>query len=156
MEDALKGLSNKHLIHGYTCPKSNKTIDVTIQTYIIKLPFILILHLKLFNGEDGQMKQIEFPVDLKIPDECFIKEDPYSYCRSYKLLAVVHHDGKEVGKGHYFTDIYHIGTSSWLRCHGSEVEAISLEQLTKPQDSKIPYLLFYIRCDRLRRRVNKN
>ena len=161
VEDALKNLSNKELIHGYNCPKTNKTIDVTSQTYIEQLPTILILHLKLFNGEDGQtkksMKKIEFPIDLEIPKECLTNSDRPRYSKNYKLLAVVHHDGKEAGKGHYFTDIYHIGTSLWLRCDDSKVEPISVPQLMKPQHSKIPYLLFYRRCDTLRgRESNKN
>ena len=118
------------------------------------MPAILVLHLKLYNDEDGQMKKslkkIEFPIDLEMPKECLTNLDRPKYSKNYKLLAVVHHDGKDAVKGHYFTDIYHIGTSLWLRCDDSKVESISTQQLMRPQNSKIPYLLFYRRCDTLR------
>ena len=121
----------------------------------------MVLHLKLHNGEDAQkirksQKKIDFSIDLEMPKECLTNVDRPKYSRNYKLLAVVHHDGKEIGKGHYFTDIYHIGTSLWLRCDDSKVDAISVQQLMKPQNAKIPYLLFYRRCDTLRVVSNKN
>jgi len=151
VEDALRNLTLSESIQGYQCPKTNKAIEASYQTFLDQLPAILVLHLKLHNDDNGQMKKsmkkINFPIDLEIPKECLAQQDRSKYSKTYKLLAVVHHDGKGTSQGHYFTDIYHIGTSLWLRCDDSKVESISVQQLMHPKDSKIPYLLFYRRFD---------
>lgn len=160
MEDALRNLTLCESLHGFLCPKTNKAIEASYQMYLDQLPAILVLHLKLYNDDKGQMrklmKKINFSIDLEMPKECLTQQDRPKYSKTYKLLAVVHHEGKDHGRGHYFTDIYHIGTSLWLRCDDSKVESISLQQLTHPKDSKIPYLLFYRRCDTLRSSKNQN
>lgn len=42
--------------------------------------------------------------------------------KQYKLFAVVYHDGKEATKGHYVTDAFHVGYSSWLRYDDASVK----------------------------------
>ena len=70
--------------------------------------------------------------------------------KQYKLCAVVYHDGKEATNGHYITDAYHVGYASWLRYDDARVTAVSEEQVLNPQGTKVPYLLFYKRCDTVR------
>lgn len=70
--------------------------------------------------------------------------------KQYKLFAVVYHDGKEASKGHYITDAFHVGYSSWLRYDDASVKAIQEEQVLKPQGTRVPYLLFYRRCDTIK------
>ena len=147
MEDALKNFSKEKLIHGYTCPETNRTTDAIIQTRIEKLPDILIIQLQMFN-EDSQAKKstenINFPISLKIPKECLVKRLP-DYSTTFKLLAAVHH---EAVQDHYFADIYDTGTASWLRCHGTHAERICVQELMKPHQMQ-PYLLFYAKLSSL-------
>lgn len=70
--------------------------------------------------------------------------------KQYKLFAVVYHDGKEATKGHYLTDAYHVGYASWLRFDDSSVKTVQEEQVLKPHGTRVPYLLFYRRCDTVR------
>lgn len=93
--------------------------------------------------------------------------------KQYKLFAVVYHDGKEATKGHYVTDAFHVGYSSWLRYDDASVKPVSTskapsvvvtcnyyfplfqvqeEQVLNPQGTRVPYLLFYRRSDSIRSR----
>jgi len=115
-----------------------------------ELPPIMILHLKrmVHDGytEQKVMKKIDFPVDLFIDKEMLSANCKTKYSlkqRSYKLFAVVYHNGKEAIKGHYISDIYHTGYSCWLRCNDSSVSMISEEEVTTPLHNSTPYILFY-------------
>lgn len=48
------------------------------------------------------MKKLNFPIDLEMPKECLTQQDRSKYSKTYKLLAVVHHDGKDTAKGDLF------------------------------------------------------
>lgn len=67
--------------------------------------------------------------------------------KQYKLFAVVYHDGKEASKGHYVTDVYHVGYASWLRYDDASVKTVQEEQVLNPSGTRVPYLLFYRRSD---------
>ncbi|CAB4069129.1 USP10 [Lepeophtheirus salmonis] len=92
---------------------------------IDELPPVLILHLKRFiynetsGGCQKLLKRIDFPVDLEIAKEILSPNSKTKYHakqRQYKLFGVVYHNGGEATKGHYVTDVYHTGLSTWLRC----------------------------------------
>lgn len=70
--------------------------------------------------------------------------------KQYKLFAVVYHDGKEATKGHYVTDAFHVGYSSWIRYDDASVKPVLEEHVLKPQGTRVPYLLFYRRSDTIR------
>lgn len=67
--------------------------------------------------------------------------------KMYRLFAVVYHDGREASKGHYITDVYHSGYSSWLRYDDSSVKPVSENNVLRPRTPRVPYLLYYRRCD---------
>lgn len=67
--------------------------------------------------------------------------------KHYKLFAVVYHDGKEASKGHYVTDVFHIGYSNWIRYDDSTVKPISEHIVLHPRSPRVPYLLYYRRYD---------
>lgn len=67
--------------------------------------------------------------------------------KQYKLFAVVYHDGKEVSKGHYITDVFHVGYSSWIRYDDSTVKAVPESNVLHPKSPRVPYLLYYRRYD---------
>lgn len=160
VEDALRQMTKSQPIQDYTCPKTNKHIDANYQSVLEQLPPILILHVKLFSydkngGMKKLMKKLDFPMDLEIPRECLL-QDRNRVAKSYKLLSVVYHEGTEAHKGHFLTDLYHIGAGLWLRCDDSVVSHVSLSELLHPNAPKTPYLLFYRRYDTLRSNLNRN
>lgn len=67
--------------------------------------------------------------------------------RQYKLFAVTYHDGKEATKGHYITDAYHVGYGTWVRYDDSSVRSIFEMDVLNPKIPRVPYLLYYRRCD---------
>ena len=67
-------------------------------------------------------------------------------------VLVVYHSGAEAMKGHYVTDVYHLGLNHWLRCDDASIKVISLSQVLTTGESSgnmLPYLLFYRRQDTL-------
>lgn len=76
--------------------------------------------------------------------------------RTYRLFAVVYHDGKEATRGHYFTDVYHTGYGSWLRYNDSSVKPVSEYNVLAPRPPQVPYLLWYRRCDTIPQQGNNN
>lgn len=153
--EALESLVSKNQLEGVTSSKTNEEVEAWQQVMIEELPIVLILHLKCFNfKEDGctkVIKSMDFPVDLKIDSKLLSSKKTYTVKeKQYKLFAVVCHDGKEISKGHYITDAYHVGYASWLRYDDASVKSISEEQVLKPQGTRVPYLLFYRRSDSVR------
>lgn len=67
--------------------------------------------------------------------------------KQYKLFAVVYHDGKEASKGHYITDVLHYGYGQWLRYDDSSVKPVNENSVLHPRNPRVPYLLYYRRCD---------
>lgn len=69
--------------------------------------------------------------------------------KQYKLFAVVYHDGKEASKGHYITDVLHTGYDIWIRYDDSTVKTVTEHMVLHPRAPRVPYLLYYRRCDTL-------
>jgi len=152
--DALvKNFANEKL-DGFVCSKTKKEIDATRSLSIEELPPILILHLKRFvydantGGVQKILKQIEFSVDLEVSKSILSAECRASNKqRQYKLFSVVYHNGREATKGHYVTDIFHTGYSSWLHCDDSQVSATCEQSVLAPSPTSTPYILLYRRGD---------
>ena len=103
------------------------------------------------------MKQIDFGVDLEISKSILSAECRASTKqRQYKLFSVVYHNGREATKGHYVTDIFHTGYSSWLHCDDSQVTPTCEQSVLAPGPTSTPYLLFYRRGDTMLGMERKN
>lgn len=152
VSEALEALVSKTQLEGVTSSNTNEEVQAWHQFILEELPVILVLHLKCFdfklNGCTKIIKALDFPIDLKIEDKLLSSpktQKPKE--KQYKLFAVVYHDGKEASKGHYITDTFHVGYSSWIRYDDASVKTIQEEHVLKPQGTRVPYLLFYRRCD---------
>merc|ERR1719397_738744 len=154
LTDALGQNFANEKLDGYICSKTKKEIEATRILSLEELPPVLILHLKRFvyDGKTGGvqkvMKQIDFGVDLEISKSILSAECRASTKqRQYKLFSVVYHNGREATKGHYVTDIFHTGYSSWLHCDDSQVTPTCEQSVLAPGPTSPPYLLFYRRGD---------
>lgn len=147
VREALDALTTKHQLEGLTSAKTNEQVEAWQQVMLDELPVILILHLKCFdfqlNGCTKIVKALEFPIDLKIDgsksgsgylrsglfewgvSELLSQKTTNAKVKQYKLFAIVYHDGKEATKGHYVTDAFHVGYSSWLRYDDASVKPVS-------------------------------
>ena len=154
--DAIASNFADEAIEGYMCSKTNLEVEASRSMYLEELPPILVLHLKRFiydgssNGCQKLLKNIDFPVDLEISRDILSPNSKNKYPskqRQYKLLAVVYHNGTEATKGHYVTDIYHTGLSTWLRCDDSILKTQTESMVLAHSASSVPYILFYRRGD---------
>ncbi|XP_012233401.1 ubiquitin carboxyl-terminal hydrolase 10 [Linepithema humile] len=158
VKSALDILVGKDQVEGMTCSKTRQQIEAWKQVTLEELPVILIMHLKWFvykfdkysNGCSKILKSMEFPVDLKI-DGKFLSPNTAKKLspkqKQYKLFAVTYHDGKEATKGHYITDAFHVGYGSWVRYDDSTVRSVTESNVLRPTSPRVPYLLYYRRCD---------
>ncbi|XP_016839579.1 ubiquitin carboxyl-terminal hydrolase 10 isoform X1 [Nasonia vitripennis] len=160
---ALEILVGKDQLEGMTCSKTKQQIEAWKQVTLEELPVILILHLKWFDyNPDGCskiVKSVEFPIDLKIDNKLMsinAKTKLSQKQRQYKLFAVTYHDGKEATKGHYVTDAFHVGYGGWVRYDDSSLKGVSEANVLNPQPPRVPYLLYYRRCDTIGNNQSNN
>lgn len=154
VKGALEILVGKDQLEGMTCSKTKQQIEAWKQVTLEELPVILILHLKWFDykldGCSKIVKSVEFPIDLKL-DSKFLSPNAIKKLnpkqKHYKLFAVTYHDGKEATKGHYVTDAFHVGYGGWVRYDDSSLKGVSESNVLKPTPPRVPYLLYYRRCD---------
>ncbi|XP_041564291.1 ubiquitin carboxyl-terminal hydrolase 10 isoform X2 [Drosophila elegans] len=153
VKEALEILVGRDQLEGVTGSKTKQEVVAWQQMTLEKLPVVLILHLKYFDyRSDGCtkiLKKVEFPVELKIDAKILGSKKTSQKQRAYRLFAVVYHDGKEASKGHYITDVFHTGYSSWLRYDDSSVKPVSEKHVLQPHTPRVPYLLYYRRSDTL-------
>ncbi|XP_070136659.1 uncharacterized protein Usp10 isoform X2 [Drosophila bipectinata] len=153
VKEALEILVGRDQLEGVTGSKTKQEVVAWQQMTLEKLPVVLILHLKYFDyRSDGCtkiLKKVEFPVELKIDAKILGSKKTAQKQRAYRLFAVVYHDGKEASKGHYITDVFHSGYSSWLRYDDSSVKPVSEKHVLQPHTPRVPYLLYYRRSDTL-------
>ncbi|KAH8379762.1 hypothetical protein KR009_006995, partial [Drosophila setifemur] len=153
VKEALEILVGRDQLEGVTGSKTKQEVVAWQQMTLEKLPVVLILHLKYFDyRSDGCtkiLKKVEFPVELKIDAKILGAKKLAQKLRVYRLFAVVYHDGKEASKGHYITDVFHTGYSSWLRYDDSSVKPVSEKHVLQPHTPRVPYLLYYRRSDTL-------
>jgi len=156
--DALLTNFASEKLDGFVCGKTKQEVEATRSLSLEELPPVLILHLKRFvydaatGGVQKIMKPVDFSVDLEINKSILSAE-----CRStttakhrqYKLFSVVCHNGREATKGHYVTDVFHTGYSTWLHCDDGIVQPTAEELVVAPGSNSTPYILFYRRGDTL-------
>lgn len=165
VKEALDILVGKDPVLGVTCSKTNQEVEAWQQVSLDELPLVLLLHLKCFDYKlhtcSKIVKTVEFPIDLKVEQKLLSnksknKNSTVSKDRQYKLFAVVYHDGKEATKGHYVTDVFHVGYSGWVRYDDATVRPVTEQQVLKPKGPRVPYLLYYRRCDTISSPHDKN
>ncbi|XP_069688055.1 ubiquitin carboxyl-terminal hydrolase 10 isoform X2 [Periplaneta americana] len=153
VKDALEILVGRDQLEGVTCSRTNQEVEAWQQVTLEELPLVLLLHLKWFDykldGASKIVKCVEFPIDLKV-DPKLMSSSSRKYGpkqKQYKLFAVVYHDGKEATKGHYITDVFHVGYGGWVRYDDSVVKAVQESNVLRPRGPRVPYLLYYRRFD---------
>ncbi|XP_075226103.1 ubiquitin specific protease 10 isoform X2 [Lycorma delicatula] len=160
VKEALDRMVGKDVLEGVTCTKTNQEVEAWQQVTLEQLPLVLLLHLKCFDYKlhtcSKIIKTVEFPIDLKIEQKLMstvVKSKNKKTSgntgkdRQYKLFAVVYHDGKEATKGHYITDVFHVGYGVWVRYDDATVRSVSENQVLHPKSPRVPYLLYYRRQD---------
>ncbi|XP_066288579.1 ubiquitin carboxyl-terminal hydrolase 10-like isoform X2 [Branchiostoma lanceolatum] len=155
VKDAMEAMVTKETIHGYTCSKTKQEVEASRRMMIEDLPPVLVLHLKRFvydktGGSQKVQKRVDFNIELDINKELLspaVKNKLHQGQRTYRLFAVVYHHGKNATGGHYTTDVFHVGINGWLRFDDQNVKVVTSQQVMKYTPPRVPYLLYYRRCD---------
>jgi ubiquitin carboxyl-terminal hydrolase 36/42 len=132
-------IDNDNMIKCDFCGHYNKS---TKQNKIWKLPKILIIQLKRFEGQNRAVKiskMIEYPMNLNMN-----KYSNYNSSNYYKLFAVNNHHtiGNSINFGHYTSFVINRFNNKWYKFD----DANDLEEVNEIM-SKNAYNLFYIKND---------
>jgi ubiquitin carboxyl-terminal hydrolase 10 len=134
--------------------RNNVEVDATRKSSLERLPIALVFQLKYFlYGEEGLKKihrQIQYSIDLQIDKELLspgARSRLSNSEREYKLFSVVFHHGTKAEGGHYTANIFHGGR--WVHVNDTEVTALTPDAVLRHVPNRVPYLLFYRRCDKI-------
>ncbi|CAB3367751.1 Hypothetical predicted protein [Cloeon dipterum] len=153
VKEALEQMVDKDRLEGVTCSRTHQQVEAWQQVTLEELPPVLLLHLKWFDykadGCSKIMKTVNYTVDLRIENKLLTnKKNNYNAKqKTYKLFAVVYHDGKEASKGHYITDAYNSNLGIWVRYDDNQVQVVSESVVLHPKSPSVPYILYYRRSD---------
>lgn len=124
--------------------KSTTYSEAEKRFLICKLPHVLRLHLKRFMWSDRNSKgkisvNVAFPQQLDIRKFCH--PELVSHCFVYNLSAVVVHQGRGFGSGHYTAYCWNDQADAWVHCNDTKMQIVSIEDVFKAQ----AYILVYAR-----------
>lgn len=146
---------------------SGSDVEAKKQTFIDRLPQVLLIQLKRFqfinntdknnsmvnyNAYNGRIekirKKIKYEHELVIPMESISSASLQSVEeRKYTLTGVIYHHGLSSDGGHYTADVYHKEVDKWYRI--DDVCIIELEKADvlkggeEGADSRTAYILMY-------------
>lgn len=152
VEHALCAYFEPELVEGYTTDDgSGVAINARKQVLVMQMPKVLILHLKRFshNTVTGALNKVTrnmmFPELLKVPGKVMHNAGNRWNAesgKSYELIAVITHIGKELAGGHYTCDVRwenENGERGWFTCDDMKVVRTTWQKVCRKQ----AYLLFY-------------
>ncbi|GJQ14430.1 hypothetical protein GpartN1_g6221.t1 [Galdieria partita] len=152
----------------YACDSCLTYTEAERYWSFLKLPPLLIFHLKLFSENTRKVNQVTpCPLELKMTKWCDSNVEETS--KTYRLSAIIVHQGFGLGEGHYYTfvssyltdDIHHLKDEviqdsarnysfPWFCLNDTETFIISesdlMQRLFESFNSiETPYLLFYMK-----------
>lgn len=150
LEDAFVNLNHLELINYKS--SNNQDLSIKKQTFIDKLPNVLIVHLKRFSfqkdkdrGIEKLRHKVEYSHELKIPTELLSSK---AIETDYKLTGVVYHHGMSAAGGHYTCDVLieNDKANNWVRIDDTLLKQITDDEVLNggnEEKVKNAYLLFY-------------
>lgn len=152
VEHALCAYFEPEYVEGYSTDDGDGgAIDARKQVLVMQMPQVLILHLKRFshNSVTGALNKVSrnmmFPELLRVPGKVMHNSGNRWNAeggKSYELIAVVTHIGKELAGGHYTCDVRwenEDGERGWFTCDDMKVVRTTWLKVCRKQ----AYLLFY-------------
>ncbi len=98
----------------YCIPKYSRSERIT------RLPPLLMIHIKRF---DSQLTKIDLPIAFPKNRTVTIKQRPKDPVTSYRMIAIVNHQGKAMQFGHYTADVKDLQANEeqWYQCNDTRV-----------------------------------
>ncbi|CCG24646.1 Ubp3 protein [Candida orthopsilosis Co 90-125] len=127
---------------------NNKEVEVKKQTFIEKLPQVLIIHLKRFSYSKDQenaieklAKNISYDHTLTIPNEILSQPQGVT-SNQYQLISVVYHHGSSADAGHYTSDTFDFENNQWWEIDDTIVKPIKDDEVLSSGINNA-YILLY-------------
>jgi ubiquitin carboxyl-terminal hydrolase 10 len=140
--DALDAVTAAEVVEDYRPPKPGAPpTEATKTVRIASLPDVLILHLCRFHWAAGSSKinrQIIFDPQISPRGSWLDGSCSKERGAQYELVATVTHHGKNIGNGHYTSDVMQ-SDGRWLRFDDGDVVSVKKQNVLLER----PYLLFY-------------
>ncbi|KAL3241344.1 mRNA-binding ubiquitin-specific protease UBP3 RNJ42_03436 [Nakaseomyces bracarensis] len=165
LESAFKKFSEFELLPFKS--SSGNDVEAKKQTFIDKLPQVLLIQLKRFSfisntGKDNGMtnynaysgriekirKKVAYGHTLTIPNESIAPTSARNNeSRTYELSGVIYHHGMSPDGGHYTADVYHKDSSTWYRIDDVNITKLKDDDVLKGGednlDTRTAYILMY-------------
>lgn len=165
LETAFKKFSEFELLPFKS--SSGNDVEAKKQTFIDKLPQVLLIQLKRFsfisnNGKDNGMtnynaysgriekirKKVAYGHTLTIPNESIAPTSVRNNeSRTYELSGVIYHHGMSPDGGHYTCDVYHKESTTWYRIDDVNITKLKDDDVLKGGDDNLDtrtaYILMY-------------
>jgi ubiquitin C-terminal hydrolase len=125
----------------WSCPACGDLVNASKQLFLLKLPQVLIIHLKRVTFARGVAGKIDthvsFSFELDVSSEVQLPSDAPPV--QYRLRAVIQHIGGVSDEGHYVAFVRE--DSKWYSCNDSDVRLVADGDVLGAQ----AYILFYER-----------
>jgi len=134
---------------------NNKEVEVKKQTFIERLPQVLIIHLKRFSYSKDQenaieklAKNISYDHTLTIPNEILSQQQQQQQQPApltsfkYQLTSVVYHHGSSADAGHYTSDTFDFENNQWWEIDDTIVKPIKDDEVLSSGINNA-YILLY-------------
>ncbi|EDO18676.1 hypothetical protein Kpol_1055p31 [Vanderwaltozyma polyspora DSM 70294] len=164
LETAFKKFSEYELLPFKS--SSGSDVEAKKQTFIDKLPQVLLVQLKRFsfinntdkdnnmtnyNAYNGRIekirKKIKYDHELTIPLESLSPASIDTKNRAYELTGVIYHHGLSSDGGHYTADVYHKELDKWYRIDDVNIIELEKDDVLKGgedgNDTRTAYILIY-------------
>ncbi|KAK6454148.1 uncharacterized protein RJT20DRAFT_99575, partial [Scheffersomyces xylosifermentans] len=152
IEDAFLNLNKLEKISFKS--NNNKEVQIKKQTFIDKLPGVLIIHLKRFSflkdkdvGIEKLRKKVDYTHDLRVPEEVLSNKLSVAQDEiTFKLIGVVYHHGSSAEGGHYTSE--NPLTQEWIRIDDTTLKVITKDEVLNggtEENIKNAYILLYER-----------
>ncbi|KAI1729152.1 ubiquitin carboxyl-terminal hydrolase domain-containing protein [Ditylenchus destructor] len=146
LDHCLTEFTRPELITDSTCDNCKEMVDREKSIRFLKLPKIMIIHLKrfIFLPQFGQFVKSKKLVDISLENfdmsPYFLLNDSNNMPQMYNCISIVNHHG-ELNCGHYTS--YVKKSDQWFFFNDSFCKPVKRENL----ETKDAYLLFYERID---------
>ncbi|KAI9274170.1 hypothetical protein BY458DRAFT_454752 [Sporodiniella umbellata] len=128
--------------NGYKCSSCRNTVVATKKMTVDELPKNLVIHLKrfAFDLERCAMRKVHQHVNFpaKIDMAPFVSKERRIQAATYKLYAVLVHDGHSCDSGHYYAYV-RTPSGNWTMINDDIVSQVSEQEVL----SQKAYMLFY-------------
>jgi ubiquitin C-terminal hydrolase len=141
--------SLKELIENFQSTEKIKKICEKCEDYkefykkieIVKIPKVMIIHLKRFYFKEDGLQKVNYQVKFPIKNFKLSNNN-----KKYNLIGIIHHFGSEMHFGHYLADCKNTSADKWTRYNDEKIDDFNIEiQEFDKKGLESAYMLIYER-----------